>query len=118
MGDQPHGLNEPETVDMVALSPDDSHIELIMIQTGNWDGSTGLLLRLQEKWQNYMGYALYGSLRRAYPDYADLPWRIVLECRSEPDAKTKEFLIRAHEVTKKEGGELVVRIPQRGAGRR
>jgi len=109
MPDEPRGINDPTTIDMVALSPDEDRIELIIGQLGNWDGSPALLLRLQEKWQNYVGFAIHGQLRRAYPDYANLPWRIVLECRSDPDARTREFVRLANEATQKEGGDFVIR---------
>jgi hypothetical protein len=45
-----------------------------------------------------------------YPDYAHLPWRIVLDCRVEPDDRTKQFVLRANELTRKEGGDFVVRL--------
>jgi hypothetical protein len=106
---EPQGINDPTTIDMVALSDDDQRIELIMGQLGNWDGSDALLLRLQEKWQNYVGFVVYGGLRKAYPDYADLPWRIVLECRSDPDVRTREFVRLANEATRKEGGDFIIR---------
>jgi len=43
-----------------------------------------------------------------YPDHAALPWKIVLSCQSEPDERTKEFVRRAAETTRQEGGDFVI----------
>ncbi|GAC1372030.1 MAG: hypothetical protein NVSMB32_15960 [Actinomycetota bacterium] len=107
---QPGGIDAPAVIDMVALSANEDTIELIMMQTKPWDGSAALILKLQDKWQHYVGFAIHGGLERAYPDYAQLPWRVVLACTSEPDARIKEFVRRADEVTRKEGGEFVIRL--------
>jgi hypothetical protein len=113
MSDRIRGLDDPTMIDMVMLSPEEDRIDLIMVHTGVWDRSTGLLLRLEEKWQHYVGFAIHGGLGRMYPDYAHLPWRIVLDCRVEPDDRTKEFVLRANELTRKEGGDFVVRLLKR-----
>lgn len=109
----PKGLDDPSIIDMVRLSPKEDAIHLIIVQNRPWDGSTREVMALQEKWQNYMGFALYGALRRAYPDYAHLPWRIILQCVAEPDARLQEFLRRAREETKKQGGDLLTELHRR-----
>jgi hypothetical protein len=43
-----------------------------------------------------------------YPQYSHLPWKIVLWCQSEPDARTKEFVRRADEATREEGGQFIL----------
>src|SRR5437879_3617703 len=91
--DQIKGLDDPTMIDMVMLSPEEDRIDLIMVHTGVWDRSTGLLLRLEEKWQHYVGFAIHGGLAKMYPDYAHLPWRIVLDCRVEPDDRPKWLLL-------------------------
>ena len=111
--DRIRGLDDPTMIDMVMLSPEEDRIDLIMVHTGVWDRSTGLLLRLEEKWQHYVGFAIHGGLAKMYPDYAHLPWRIVLDCRVEPDDRTKEFVLRANDLTRKEGGDFVVRLLKR-----
>lgn len=99
-------------IDMVRLSPEEDRIDLIIVQTTPWDGSARVVMALQEKWQNYVGFAIYGSLARAYPDYGHLPWRIVLQCTSEPDARVKEFVRLANLETRKQGGEFVIILPR------
>jgi hypothetical protein len=110
---QPKGLDDPSMIDMVRLSPKEDRIDLITVQTKPWDGSARQVMALQEKWQTYVGFAIYGALGRSYPDYAHLPWRIVLDCVAEPDARIKEFIRRANEETKKQGGEFVTEFTRR-----
>ncbi|MGH2716978.1 MAG: DUF6572 domain-containing protein [Actinomycetota bacterium] len=113
MSVQPKGLDDPSMIDMVRLSPKEDRIELIMCQTRPWDGSARQVMALQEKWQTYVGFAIYGALGRKYPDYAHLPWRIVLDCQAEPDARMKEFIRRANEETVKQGGDFVIEYTRR-----
>jgi hypothetical protein len=107
---EPKGLDDPSMIDMVRLSPKEDSINLIIVQTRPWDGSTREVLALQEKWQNYVGFAIYGALKRAYPDYANLPWRIVLQCTAEPGHSVKEFVRRAAQETKNQGGDFVTEL--------
>lgn len=107
---QPKGLDDPTMIDMVRLTPKEDAIELIIVANKPWDGSTRQILALQEKWQTYVGFAIYGALARSYPDYAHLPWRIVVETAGEPDPKTRQFLGRANEESRKQGGEVVVAV--------
>lgn len=106
----PKGLDDPTMIDMVRLTPKEDAIELIIVHDKAWDGSSRQILALQEKWQTYVGFAIYGALARTYPDFAHLPWRIVVETTAEPDATTRQFLGRANEETKKQGGEVVVAL--------
>ena len=116
MAAAPRGIDNTTVIDMVVLAPKDEAIELIMLQAKPWDGSAASVMKLQEKWQHYVGFAIHGGLERSYPQYAHLPWRIVVDCTDEPDDKTKEFLTRADEVTRKEGGSIEVRIHRHGPG--
>jgi hypothetical protein len=109
MADEVHGIENPAKVDLVALAATGECVELVMVQTADWDGSDRLLLLLQEKWKNYLSFAADGQLVRSFPEYAELPWRLVLDCQSEPDDRTADFVHRAHEVTRTAGGEFVIR---------
>lgn len=106
----PRGIDNTTVIDMVVMAPKNEAIEMIMLQAKPWDGTAASVLKLQEKWQHYVGFAIHGGLARAYPKYARIPWRIVLDCISEPDERTKEFIMRADEVTRKEGGSFIVRM--------
>jgi hypothetical protein len=110
---RPKGLDDPSMIDLVRLSPKEDRIELVIVQTRPWDDSAREVLALQEKWQNYVGFAIYGALQRTYPDFGHLPWRIVLECQSEAGPRIKEFVRRANEETRKQGGDFVTTLGRR-----
>ncbi len=103
-----HGIEAPDKIDTVALSPDQASVQLMMAQTIEWDGSDRLLLLPQAKWKNYLAFAVDGQLARTYPEYSALPWKIILWCQSEPDPRTKEFVRRAAEATRQEGGDFLI----------
>ena len=110
MTDEPKGIEDPSKVDLVALSPQSDYVDLVMIQLTEWEpGSSRLVLLIQEKWKNYLAFAIDGQLAKTYPDLAHLPWRVVLACQTEPDDLTKEFVRRADEVTAQSGGRFVLR---------
>jgi hypothetical protein len=102
------GIENPEKIDVVSLAPDGDYIVLAIAQTTDWDGSDRLLLALQAKWKSYLAFAVDGQLRRLYPQYAHLPWKILLSCQTEPDDRTKEFVRRADSATRAEGGEFLI----------
>ena len=98
----------PEKIDMVGLSPGGDYVVLGIAQTREWDGSDSLLLAVQAKWKSCLAFAADGQLRRMYPQYAHLPWRILLTCQTEPDDRTKSFVLRADSVTRAEGGAFLI----------
>jgi hypothetical protein len=102
------GIENPEKIDVVGLSPGGDCVWLLIAQTTEWDGSDRLLLALQAKWKSYLAFAADGQLRRMYPEYVHLPWKILLSCQTEPDVRTKEFVRRADAATRAEGGEFLI----------
>ena len=103
-----YGIEAPEKIDTVALAPDQASVLLTMAQTTEWDGSDRLLRLLQAKWKSYIAFAVDGQLARMYPQFSHLPWKIVLWCQSEPDTRTMEFVRRADEATRQEGGQFIL----------
>jgi hypothetical protein len=95
----PRGILDPGAIDSVAPG-DDGVLELHIEQASEWDGSDHLLLLTQEKLYNYLAYAA---------DNALASWRLVLDCTSSPDERTRALLRRAGGEMSKLGGELVVR---------
>jgi len=110
MTEEKFGIENPEKIDVVSLSPGGDCVLLLIAQTREWDGSDRLLLTLQAKWKNYVAFCADGQLGRMYPEYAGLPWKIVLSCQTEPDDRTKEFVRRADAATRPEGGEVVINL--------
>jgi hypothetical protein len=108
MSDEKHGLENPQKIDVVVLAPSGDYLALAIAQTQEWDGSDRLLLALQAKWKSYLAFAADGQLRRMYPEYAHLPWKILLSCQTEPDERIKEFVRQADSATRSEGGEFLI----------
>jgi hypothetical protein len=77
-------LDDPTMIDKVMLSPEEDRIDLNTVHTVVWDRSTGLLLRLEQKRQHYVGLAIHGGLARMYPDYAHLPGASCSTAASSP----------------------------------
>lgn len=107
--DEMHGIENPAVVDAVSVSSARDRVDVVMAQACEWDGSDRLLVLLQEKWKNYVAFAADGQLVQTYPEVAGLPWRLVLSCQSEPDDRTLEFVRRADEATRSEGGRFEIR---------
>ena len=103
-----HGLEATNKVDWVALAHGGGYLKVGIAQTLEWDGSDRTLGLLQAKWSTCLAFAAGGELRKLYPDHAALPWKIVLSCQSEPDERTKEFVRRAAETTRQEGGDFII----------
>ena len=86
---------------------------LHVTQTSVWDGSDHLLLLFQEKLYNYLAFIADGELARLHPGQASR-WRVAVDCRSDPDARTDELLRAAADQFRALGGSLVVRRPTLG----
>lgn len=101
------GLENPATVDLV--SSDGEHLDLIIVQSVEWDGSDRVLGLLEAKIQSYVAFALGGGREQTFPDEAGLPWRIVVGCRSAPDERTLGFLNEAGALLRRHGSDLLLR---------
>src|SRR2546425_2542035 len=108
MDEQLHGLEAANKVDWVSLAHGGEYLKVGIAQTLEWDGSDRTLELLQAKWSTCLAFATGGELRTMYPEQADVPWKIVLSCQSEPDERTKEFVRGAAEISRQEGGDFVI----------
>jgi hypothetical protein len=106
----PSGIEAPTKIDFVAVPADESSIDLHIAQNVEWDGSDRVLMLLQEKIHNYVGYAADGQLAAAYPEHAGLPWRIVIDCQTPPDQRTAEMLDALVDPIANYGGTLIRRM--------
>ena len=103
-------LFDPSKVDLVALSPDETTVELLIVADSGWSGSDEQIRSLQEKIHTYVGFAVDGQLAATCPDVADRPWSIVVQCAGDaPDPRTAEVLERSAEPVRGYGGDLQVR---------
>ena len=103
-------LFDATKVDLVALSPDETTVELVIVADGDWSGSDEQIRSLQEKIQTYVAFAVDGQLAATYPDVADLPWSIIVQCSADtPDARTADVLDQTIERVRAYRGDLRVR---------
>lgn len=101
------GLENPSTIDLV--SSDGEHLDLIIMQTVEWDGSDRVLGLLQAKIESYVSFALEGGREEAFPEQAALPWRIVVACQSPPDDRTLQFVNDTGALLRRHGSDLLLR---------
>lgn len=101
------GLENPSTIDLV--SSDGEHLDLIIMQSVEWDGSDRLLGLLQAKIESYVSFALEGGREEAFPEQAGLPWRIVVACQSPPDDRTLAFVNDTGALLRRHGSDLLLR---------
>lgn len=103
-------LFDASAVDVVALTPDGTTVELYVVADAPWTGSDSQIRSLQDKLHAYVGFACDGQLAASYPDAADKPWRIVVNCRSgPPDRRTSDLLDRTIAPIRRYGGDLEIR---------
>jgi hypothetical protein len=95
----PRGILDPGAVDSIETAAD-GVVELHIQQTAPWDGTDHLLLLTQEKLYNYLAHIADNELAGA---------RVVLDCTSAPDERTRALLDRAAGELRKLGGSLVIR---------
>ncbi|MEY2404095.1 MAG: hypothetical protein QOD38_1646 [Acidimicrobiaceae bacterium] len=99
----------PGAIDDVTTD-DGGYVTVHLVQSWEWDGSDHLLLLLQEKLFNYLAFIADGELARMQSGQP-ARWRVAVNCRSAPDARTQELLRAAADEFTKLGGSLLVRQP-------
>lgn len=65
----PEWIFDPTKVDVVAASPDQLRVEVIIAQGGPWTGSDHQIDSLQQKIHNYVGFVLDGAMVQHFPNY-------------------------------------------------
>jgi hypothetical protein len=86
------GLAYPDVVDLVTHTPDEGEWKLIIVEEALWDGSPEQILKLQQKLNNYLSFALDGQMQRLYPSSAGKRVVVQLDCYERPDQQTLAFL--------------------------
>lgn len=77
------GLENPNMVDVVAQDPD-GEIAVVMVETRPWTANPDQVEQLKQKINAYAHYVLDGTLTQHYPQAADKPVRIQLDCPEPP----------------------------------
>lgn len=105
------GIDAPGSIDLVRV-PESGPVELVIADSGSWDGSDHRQILLQEKLNRYLEFVLDGELATAQPESAGRPWTIVIESSSTPDPRTIAYLRRADNELRRSGGGCVLRLVQ------
>ena len=85
-------IENAHTIDMIAHDPATDEIALVMRESRAWSGLDEQLFQLQEKINTYLSFALDGEMAETYPEFAEKKTRLQLECPTQPDARTGEFI--------------------------
>ena len=86
------GLERPDVIDVIALDEKNGEVALVMHESREWDGSDKQIFQLQEKINAYLSFALDGEMNETYPQFADKPIRLQLDCATPPDGRVLSFI--------------------------
>ena len=103
------GAEYPEVIDY--LTEKDGVCSLYIVQITPLDDE--LTLKLQEKINNYLAFALDGQLAKEYPDMAGMKLRIQLELQYPPEGLAAEFLDKVTPHVEAEGVGFYVQVGRR-----
>lgn len=82
-------------IDLIAHDPATDEIVLVMSEPRPWSGSDAQLFEFQEKLNTYLSFVLDGEMIEMYPQFSGKKVRLQLECGSQPDARTGDFIAMA-----------------------
>ena len=86
------GLATPKVVDAVTFEEKTSTYRLVLLVDVPWDQSTRQLLALQDKLNNYIGFALDGPMAERYPGSDGKDVIVRLQCPTAPTGRTAKTL--------------------------
>ena len=94
-------MTRSDTVDSVAVSPDETQFGLSMIETLPWTGGTEQIEQFRDKLNAYMAFILGGQLDREYPESVGKRRLVILHCAEEPPEEIYEsvkLILRNHDI--------------------
>lgn len=86
------GVHNPRVIDLIAPSEDGAGVVLTMMESRPWRSDPKQLEQLQEKFNNYLDYAIDGYLVQQYPQYQGRKVFIELQIQNPPDAEIASLL--------------------------
>ena|ERR1035437_8470033 len=97
-------------IDLITRDEQRNEIVLIIVDDRPWDGSRDRLEELQQRVNDYLGFALDGDLRQKFPETSGLPFRLQLDTSAQPDAKTTGFIEELNHAIAQYGTRLEVNV--------
>ena len=96
-------------IDLVSVTGDGRTVELHIVADASWTGSDADLMALQQKINNYVGFALDGELHATYPETNGLGWRIVIDSHAgRPDERSAQVIAQVADGVRRYEGDLLI----------
>jgi hypothetical protein len=114
--EQPHGSLSPKgiehagVIDFLGFDQTSSEVLLTMVESRPWTPDSPQLFQLQEKLNAYLSFVLDGEMLEAYPQFAQKPVRLRLECATPPGEAEIAFLQHVYEQTLLQGIAFEVEV--------
>ena len=105
------GVDNPRVIDLVTRDETTGEVVLVMIEERPWQGEAQLR-EVEAKFNAYSEYVMGGHLAKQYPQYAELPVRIQLDCAENPRAEDRAFFTAMSNFAAAESIRLVVAVIQ------
>ncbi len=101
-----YGVEFPNIIDFISHNEGVCNLHIVQFELLTDE----LLLKLQDKLNHYLGYALDGQLEAEFPDLPKMQIRIQLWLAHEPDNDALRFLDKVAYTCSIEGVELVTEM--------
>jgi len=106
------GVHNPRVVDLITLDAAAGEVVLVMLEERPWGTDAQQLRQLEAKFNAYLEYVLGGHMDQQYPEYAERPVRIQLDCVENPRREDNAFFTAMSNFAASESIRLVVRVMQ------
>jgi hypothetical protein len=104
------GIHDPDVIDLVTHDPRTDEVALIIVQTEPWQDGPEQADDLRKKIDTYVAFARDGGLVQEFPQVAEKPIRIQLDCQVAPSRRTTDLLEVAGERLRQNGIKFVVNV--------
>jgi len=112
----PKGIEHAGVIDFLGFDQTSGEVLLTMVETRPWAPDSPQLFQLQEKLNAYLSFILDGEMLDAYPQFAQKPVRLRLECATPPGEGEIAFLQHVYEQTLLQGIAFEVEVVGGGGG--
>ena len=110
---EPRGVHNPRVIDLITPDESSGEVVLVMLEERPWQSDPEQLRQLEAKFNAYLEYALGGHLVKQYPEYADRPVRVQLECAENPRPADGAFFTAMANFAAGENIRFIVAVKQR-----
>jgi hypothetical protein len=89
------GVQDDKVIDLVAHGADGASYVLVMIEDRPWSTSPVQKHQLRQKFNLYASYIVDGELAATYPETADKPIAVQLNCKTAPEGEILDIIEKA-----------------------